>query len=116
VVAEEDLLLAEEREVRGIARRAEDLTLELLPDVLRDARARDVEPPLRVDEVEAGLEWRRVRAVEERVRRRDVRPCVGLLVRVDQRDVERAVKGGHSGDEKRAAPEGRSPQPHACGL
>ena len=116
VVAAEDLVLAEEREVRGVARRAEHLPLRLVPGRLGDACPGDVEPAVRVDEVEAGLERRRVAAVEERVRGRDVRPRVRLLVRVQERDVDEAVQRGQGGEEQRAAPEGRSRQPHACGL
>lgn len=116
VVAEEHLALSEQREVRGIPGRTECLALRRLPRLSRQSRPGDVEPADRVDEVEAGLQRRRVRPVEECVRGSDVRPRVGLLVGADERHVEQSVQSGDGGEDQRAAPEGRSPQPHGSRL
>ena len=64
----EHVPVPEERDVRGIAGRAEDLPLRLFPDALGNARAREVEPPGGEDVVEAGAQRCRVGAVAERVR------------------------------------------------
>jgi hypothetical protein len=116
VVGPHDLLLAEEREVQRVPGGTKCLTLGLFPDAPRYARARDVEPAVRVDVVEAGFQRRRVARVANRVSRRDVRPAVRLLVRVDQREVEEAVQSREHGQRERAAPKGRSPEPHGKGL
>ena len=110
VVSADDGSLAERREVERVPRRPEDLPFQRLPDALVDGRAGDVEP-VREDVDEAGLERRRVRAVEERVRAGDVRPAVRLLVHAYQRDVQKAVQAGHHREEERHAPEG-----HGRGL
>jgi hypothetical protein len=99
MVALEDRALSEEREVEGVAGRAKDLALERLPRRPRDPCAGDVVPALAEDEVEARHERRRVRAIADRVRRREIRPAVGLVVRADERDVREAVEPcGHRDD------------------
>ena len=67
-----------------------------------DRRASDVEP-LGEDVDEPGLQWRRVRRVAQGIRRRDVRPTVGLLVRADERHVDEPVDARrHRQDERDA--------------
>jgi hypothetical protein len=111
VVALEDRLLAERAEIERVARRAEHLPLGRLPGGLRDSGAGDVVPAALEDEVEPGLQRRRVRAVAEGVAAGDVRPAVRLFIRADERDVQRAVEGAEHCEEERRAPEG-----HGRGL
>ncbi len=116
VVGPDDLLLAEQREIQRVPRRPECLTLGFFPDTTRDARARDVEPAVGIDVVEAGLQRRRVAGVANGVCGRDVRPAVRLLVRINEREVQEAVQSCERGERERAAPKGRSPEPHGKGL
>jgi hypothetical protein len=116
MVAADDLLLAERREVEWVAGRPEGLVLGRLPGRLRDPRAGDVEPALREYVVEARLERRRVGAVAERVRGGDVRPRVGLLVRAHERDVQEPVEPGGDSQHERRAPKRPAAVPHGGRL
>jgi hypothetical protein len=101
MVACEDRALPEQRDVQRVPRWTKDLSLGRLPRAFGNPGACDVVPPLREHEVEAGLQRRRVRAFPDRVRRGEVGPAVGLVVRADERDVDQAVDACDHRDEQR---------------